>query len=390
MRVLHVYKDYYPVLGGIENHLRLVAEEQARRGLDVSVLVTNTARGTSVTTSNGVRIIRASRLAHVASTPLSLDFLSHLRREPADVIHLHFPYPPGEVGAWLLRADVPTVITYHSDVVRQKRILRLYAPLLERVLQHVDRIIVGSPQYLESSDYLRQLRDKCSIIPFGIDMAPFLQPNAAANVIRARFQQPAPDGQLGVTAARSGADHRPPSDARPLVLFVGRLRYYKGVEYLIEAMRDVDAILLIVGIGPMAEVWQELVRNLNLTDRIFFEGEVPDVELPAYYQIADLFVLPASHRSEAFGLVQLEAMATSTPVVSTELGTGTSFVNLDGVTGLAVPPRDSQALSQAIRRLLEQPGLRRQMGERGQQRVLERFTVDRMVDDIIEVYGSVR
>jgi glycosyltransferase involved in cell wall biosynthesis len=403
MRILHVYKDYYPVLGGIENHLRLVAEEQARRGLDVAVLVTNTGRGASVVQSNGVRVVRASRLAHVASTPLSLDFLRHLRREPADIVHLHFPYPPGELGAWLLRRRVPTVITYHSDVVRQRYILWLYAPFLRRILSHAEGIIAGSPQYVASSPYLRPVRDKCTIIPFGIDVAPFAQPDQEASAIRSRFQPTAsafhahpdevsaPAGGASAAPSRGSfeAVHGSLDRARPLVLFVGRLRYYKGLEYLIEAMRELDATLVVVGSGPMAAAWQGLVRNWSLTDRVFFAGEVPDAELPAYYQAADVFVLPASQRSEAFGLVQLEAMAAGTPVVSTELGTGTSFVNRDGETGLVVPPRDSQALVRALRRLLAQPELRRQMGERGRQRVLGRFTVDRMVDDIIDVYESI-
>jgi rhamnosyl/mannosyltransferase len=174
-----------------------------------------------------------------------------------------------------------------------------------------------------------------------------------------------------------------------VLLFVGWLRYYKGLDYLLDAMRHIDATLLVVGDGPMAEAWRELARNWGLQERVHFVGQVPDEELPAYYGAADLFVLPASHRSEAFGVVQLEAMAAGKPVVSTDLGTGTSFVNQDGMTGFVVAPRDAPALAGAINRLLEDPERRRSMGEAGRRRVLEHFTIGQMVDGVIGVYEEI-
>ena len=145
MKILHIYKDYHPVLGGIENHLRWLAEAQAARGHDVTVLVTNPA-GMQTTTSqeNGVRVIRAARLATVASTPISLAMPAILRGQRPDIVHLHFPYPLGEVSQWLLRRGRASVMTYHSDVVRQAGFLRLYGPLLRRVLRQMDRILPTS------------------------------------------------------------------------------------------------------------------------------------------------------------------------------------------------------------------------------------------------------
>lgn len=400
MRILHVYKDYHPLVGGIENHVRLLAEAQARRGLDVTVLVTGLSVRTIVTEMGGVRVIRAGRLAHLASTPLSLAFFTQLRRLRADITHLHFPYPPGEVANLVLRPSRWTVITYHSDVIRQRGILRLYTPLLRQILRRVDRIIATSPDYVESSPYLQEVVGKCRVVPLGIDPTPFLQPDVRVESIRARFhleahRSPIMAGQLAAEVAGSGASetgavseegaHR----AWPLVLFVGRLRYYKGLEYLLEAMRDIEATLLIIGSGPMAGQWQQLARNWGLQGRVHFLGELTDDELPAYYQAADVFVLPASHRSEAFGLVLLEAMAAGKPVVSTNLGTGTSFVNQDGRTGFVVPPRDAQALARAVNRLLADPSLRQSMGEHGRQRVMNHFTIDEMVDGIIGIYESV-
>lgn len=362
MRVLHIYKDYYPVLGGMENHIRLLAESQARQGLDVTVLVTSLGAHTEVEERAGVQVIKAARLAHVASTPLSLDFFAWLRRLQADIAHLHFPYPPGEIGNLLFQPGRRTVISYHSDVIRQRGILRFYNPLLWHVLRRADRIIAHSPQYIQSSPYLSRLADKCVLSPLGIDPAPF----------------------QNVEAERVAALRR--QYGNPLLLFVGRLRYYKGLQHLLHAMTRLEARLLVVGIGPMEAEWRTLAHDLGLDDRVVFLGEVADADLPAYYHACDVFVLPASHRSEAYGLVLLEAMAAGVPVVSTELGTGTSFVNRHGETGLVVPPCDPGGLVEAVHCLLADADLRARLGAQAHARVMAEFTHDRMVARIIELY----
>jgi rhamnosyl/mannosyltransferase len=363
MKILHVYKDYYPVLGGIENHVRLVAERQAAEGHDVTVLVTARGRAGSVETLNGVRVVKAVRLATVASTPLSLSLPLCLRRERPDLTHLHFPYPVGEVSQYVLGRGRPTVLTYHSDVVRQAGILRLYAPLMRRVLASVGRIIVSTPNYLQSSLFLQSFRAKCDVVPYGIDREPFMESS--------------PDDGRALRAQYGGG---------PLLLFVGVLRYYKGLSHLLEAMPRIPARLLLVGEGPMSVALRSQAETLGLGDKVVFVGRVEDRDLPAYYRAADIFVLPASERSEAFGLVQLEAMSSGLPVVSTELGTGTSYVNLHGESGLVVPPRDAGALEQAIVALLTDEALRRRLGEGALARSAL-FTVERMMSGIADVYA---
>ena len=365
MRILHIYKDYHPVMGGIENHLRWLAEAQAARGHDVTVLVTNPAGlETTVREENGVRVIRAARLATVASTPLSLSLPLILAREKPDIVHLQFPYPVGEVSQWLLRR-APTVISYQSDVVRQARILRFYNPLLKQALKQAARILASSPNYIQSSPWLRPLAHKCTVVPLAIDVSRFSAPRRAEVAsIRQRF---------------SG----------PILLFVGRLRYYKGLDYLIQAMKNVDATLLIVGSGPEAARLGAMSYELGVAHKVHFLGDISDALIPAYYQAADVFVLPSSHRSEAFGIVLLEAMAAGTPLISTELGTGTSWVNQDGVTGIVVPPRDPNALAGAIRRLLEDESLRRAMGVRAQARARAEFDLPALVERVERVYEEV-
>lgn len=368
MRVVHVYKDYAPIVGGIENHVRLLAEAQAEQGLDVTVLVTNPGRGgTTETQEKGVRVIRAARLATVASTPLSVALVAQLARLKPDIAHLHFPYPLGEVAQLLVGRSRRLVISYHSDIVRQRRLLALYRPMMERVLARADCLLVATPNYLATSETLARWRAKCAVLPYGIDQR--------------RFQRTGSED----AAVRRLRDAYGPG---PILLFVGVLRYYKGLSYLLEAMRHVDARLLVVGQGPMEPALRAQAQALALGDRVVFAGAVPDSELPAYYRAADAFVLPACERSEAFGLVLVEALASGLPLVTTELGTGTSYVNHHGETGIVVPPRDSQALASALQQLVDDSALRARLSQ-GARKQAERFTADRMVADVLSVYREV-
>ncbi len=362
MNVLHIYKAYPPVVGGIEHHLRLLAEAQARRNLDVTVLVASAVGRASVQEENGVRVIRARSWGTVASTPLSPGLVKWVRRIKPDVTHLQFPYPPGELAHRLFGRGRVTIVTYQSDIVRQRWLGKLYSPWIRRLLNSSDRVLATSPMYVQSSPYLRKMTKNCHIVPLGIDPRPF----------------------QSVDPQR--ADHIRRREGSPLVLFVGRLRYYKGVDVLIEAAPSIDARILVVGAGPMGQQWQHLAARSSAASRIRFLGQVPDDELPLYYAAADVVVLPSSHRSEAFGQVLLEAMATGRPVVSTELGTGTSFANQHGKTGMVVAVGDADALAKAVNTLLLDPERRRRMGANGRQRVLEEFHVEQMVDRTINLY----
>lgn len=362
MNILHIYKDYFPVLGGIENHIRLLAEAQAARGHTVSVLVTSRDAHTHIETLNGVRVIFAARLVTLLSTPLSLALFRCLRAETPDIAHLHFPYPLGEIAQHVVGRARGIVLTYHSDIIRQKITRALYHPLMRRILARVDRIIATSPNYVTSSPILARWKDKCVIVPLGIDPTPF-----------------------ECIPIEHSVHHE-----TTRLLFVGKLRYYKGVDFLLEALREVPrAHLTIVGTGPMEHAWRQRTQHLDIADRVHFAGEVPEADLPRYYAACDIFVLPASERSEAFGMVQLEAMAAGKPVICTELGTGTSFVNVNGETGLVVPARAPRALADAIARLSADADLRARMGAAGRARVRAEFTLEKMVTRILTVYEDV-
>lgn len=359
MRILHLYKDYFPVLGGIENHIKTLAEAQAAAGHQVSVLVTNPGREPARGRINGVEVIRTRRLATVASTPLTFGFPRALAAAGADVVHLHFPYPVGEVSQ-MLSGRGPYVVTYHSDVVRQQAILRLYRPLLWRFLRGAARVIATSSQYIASSRYLGPLAGKCAVVPLAVDPELFLK-----------------------------ADPLIPPAGLPSLLFVGRHRYYKGVDDLIRALPGLEARLLVAGDGPMRPLWQALAQEKGVAGRVHFLGDVGDADLPRLYASADVFVLPANSRAEAFGQVLLEAMAAGLPCVTTELSTGTSYVVQDGVTGFVVPPRNPAELARATGHLLDDAQLRRAMGQAGQARVLREFTIEKLVSRIEAIYQDV-
>jgi len=368
MNILYVYKDYYPVVGGIENHIRFLCSGlSGHPDIVPTVLVTSRSRTTTVEEIEGVRVIKAGRLATVSSAPISWSLFRWMRRLQPDITHLHFPYPIGELAYLLTGRSPKMVLTYHSDIVRQKYLLTVYKPFLYRVLARADKITVSSANYVHSSPYLRPLAGKCVVIPHGTDIERF----AETEEVRSRVQE---------IRQCQGA---------PLILFVGLLRYYKGLSYLIEAMGEVDAKLLVVGEGPMAREWQALSHRLKLDDRITFLGRVSENELVALYHACAVFVLPAIHRSESWGAVQIEAMACGKPVLCTELGTGTSFVNVHGETGLVVPPRDAAALGTALRSMLQDESLRLKLGLRARERARSEFSLRTMSDRIAELYAQV-
>src|SRR5262245_39090427 len=223
MRVLQVYKDYAPVVGGIESHLERLSLDLARKGVDLEVLVTAPGRQTGHWSHYEVGVTRAGRLATFASTPLSAALFREMARRKPDIVHLHHPYPIGEL-AWLLRSRAPAVISYHSDIVRQRTPLRVYRPFLKRLLAPARFILGNAPRYAESSPHLGHHLAKCRPVPWGIEVERYgPRPDLAEPAAAMRER-------LGV----------------PLVLFVGQLRYYKGVQHLLEAMRWVGGHLAVV------------------------------------------------------------------------------------------------------------------------------------------------
>ncbi|MHB1016863.1 MAG: glycosyltransferase [Coriobacteriia bacterium] len=390
MRITMLNKYYPPHLGGIEYHMRDLAVALSGAGHGVHAIVANEGRESTFETLDGVAVTRLGRLFAYASTPVALGMKRAIADEAAcperpDVFHLHFPYPWGEVSwlasrggrgalsGWRARHDVPTVLTYHSDIVRQRFLGAAYGPILRSLLDRVDLVIASSPDMVEHSEHLSRIADKCRVVPFGIHVEHF----AATPERTAR-------------AAGLRAEVTPSRGERPVVLFVGRLIYYKGADVLVRAMADVDADLVMIGRGPLRPELDALVENLGIGERVRFVEPVDDDDLAAWYHAADVFCLPSVARSEAFGLVQLEAHAAGTPVVSTRLTTGVPFVNPDGVTGLTVPPGDALALARALNTLVTDDALRTRLGTQAAERARRDFTISRMTADTVAVYDEAR
>jgi rhamnosyl/mannosyltransferase len=368
-RILHIYKDYFPpVRGGIENTINLMARRSLTE-FDVSVVVCAGSLPEGEEIIDGVRVVRVREWRRVWSAPIAPRLTRVLAEEArgADLLHFHHPNPTGDVAYLAAGVRKPYVITYHSDIVRQRAAMAAYRFVQERMMRAAAVIMPTSPNYIESSPWLRRHRDKCRVVPLGIEIERFERTPAVA--ARSREIR----GRLG----------------SPLVLFVGRLRYYKGLHFLVRAMRDVHASLVIIGSGPERERLEQQAAAEGVAAQVHFLGELDDVETVAHLHAADVFCLPSHLRSEAFGICQIEAMACGLPVVSTALDTGVPFVNQHGVTGLMVPPANPRALAEALNQLLGDENLRRQLGQQAQQRARTVFSADAMCARLHAVYAEV-
>ncbi len=312
-------------------------------------------------TVDGVPVTRVASFGRVGAVSLTPSLALWLSRASADVVVLHEPNPMALVACNLAPPDVPLVVWFHSEVMRPRWQYRLfYEPFLDRVLNRAARIVVSAPP-MRDVPALAGHRDKVTVLPFGLDPAGYPV-------------QPAPEPRAGQL---------------PTLLFVGRLVAYKGLDVLLRALVDVPASLVLVGDGPLREPLQQLARDLGVDDRVTFAGRVTDADRLAWFGRADLVVLPSVSRQEAFGMVQVEAMLTGRPVVSTGLPTGVPWVNQHGESGLIVPPGDSAALAGALRTLCADPALRARLGDGGRARASRLFTAERMCADFASLCRAV-
>jgi rhamnosyl/mannosyltransferase len=374
MRVLHFGRFYNDNFGGLERHVANLLEGLSG-SIHVANIVANERWDLDVVELPRYKVYKAPSLGLVASMPVCPTMPSLIRSlEKAghfDLYHLHFPDPMSHLALAALPGDRRVVISWHSDIVRQQGLLRLYRPFLNRIIDRASAIIAATPRHFSASTQLASSRhpDRFRVVPYGLDYTPYLAP------------------ELDAEAARIRAAH----DDRRIVFTVGRHVYYKGFEYLIRAMRNVadDVLLLLGGTGPLTEQYRRLTDELGLAARVRLLGRVPDDALPAHYRAAEVFCMPSVEPSEAFGLVQLEAMACARPVVGCELHNGATYVNQDGVTGLVVPPRDAPALAGALNTLLGDRRLAQRLGEAGRKRALTEFSLQKMWSGTLEVYREV-
>ena len=364
LKVLQVGKFYPPHMGGMETHLQALCN-QLRESVDLQVVVASDDASGTEETLDGVSVTRLPTRLMLASTPLCTGMISRIRAYSGEIVHLHLPNPMAILAYLASGHRGHLVVTYQSDVVRQKVLGPLFEPLLHAALRRCSAIIASSPNYLRSSPVLARHLDRCEVIPLGIPIEDFDHCDAAA-----------------IASIRQEFGDR-------LIISVGRLVYYKGFEYLIRAMTQVQGRLLIVGEGPLRAKLSALATQLGVADRICFLGNINHQRLVACYHAAAVFALASIARSEAYGIVQVEAMAAGLPVVNTNLDSGVPFVSLDEQTGLTVPPADVDALAAAINRLLDNPDLRAEFGRAAQLRAKQEFSVDVMAARTLSLYERI-
>lgn len=314
-----------------------------REWADVEALTNSRSGRTRVVDRDGTRVTEVGEWGRVQSAPASPLFPYYMRRLAGDVNVVHVPNPTAELGWLLARPRGRLVVRYQSDIVRQAAALRVYGPLQMQFLRKADIILVASEQYVATSPILAPLRDRCVVVPLGI--------------LPEEFQQPDPARVSALQEAYGG----------PFVLFSGRHRYYKGLEFLVRAAKGIRAPVVLAGEGPERARCEALARESGV--KAWFPGELSHADLVDHLHACAVFAFPSCERSEAYGISMLEAHACGKPVVATRLGTGVEFVNLDGQTGLNVAPRDPGALAEAINALLDDEPLRRRLGEQARRRV---------------------
>jgi O-antigen biosynthesis rhamnosyltransferase len=370
MRMLMLTQTFFPSVGGGIRYKSAIVDHFRAQGHTVDVLAISTDSRLKVDPDRNGTIVRAPQLLRIDSTQVAPSYVwlfGQLAPE-YDLLHFNFPSPMTELALLRHGARVrrqKKVVTYHADIVSAKRFSSVYNRFVTRpFLQRMDAIIVSSPKIAESSPHLAEHATKTNVIPFGIEPSAFVRKTNGSSV-------------------RGASDELS-------ILFVGRLARYKGIDVLLRALTRAPGRLTIVGEGPLRAGLEELVRSLGLSERVVFKGYIDDPELIECYHAADVLVLPSTDAGEAFGYVLLEAMICESALISTELGTGTSYVNKHEETGIVVPPGDAEALGAAIARLAGDRATLTRFKVAARRRVLERFTVQRMLGDTEALYASCR
>ena len=371
LRILEVNKAYYPHTGGIETLVKQYSEELgAMDGVEVKTLVCRDGKGVTVREDmNGVDLTRAGSFGTYFSCPVSLSFVRLFRKmaKNADVVHIHVPFPLADFALMLSGFRGRVVVSWHSDIVKQKKLMLLYKPFMRYLLKRADAVAVATEGHIKGSDYLPEFAEKCRIVPYGIT----------------------PEDYLRVERVPLLTEKCTDSDSVK-VFFTGRLVYYKGVEVLLKAFRYASKSrqkmeLFIAGTGELREKLEAMAERYGIADKVHFLGFLPDEQLKQAYADCDIFVLPSVVKSEAFGIVQLEAMIYGKPVINTALPSGVPYVSIHGETGLTVAPDDPKALAKALISLASDRDMRERYGNAAKERVMEHFCEEAVIQRLYDV-----
>jgi len=367
MRILHFFKTYYPdTTGGIEQVIFQLCQGSRALGIEGEVLTLSPDPSPARVQVADHQVTRVKENFNLASTGFSLSVFKQFKEmaAEADLVHFHFPWPLMDLVHFATRHGRPTVLSYHSDIIKQRTLLKLYTPLMNQFLGSMDRILVASPNYQRSSETLKPFADKTVVVPYGLNQAEY---PTVSDQTREQWRQRLPE---------------------KFFLFVGVLRYYKGLDSLLSALEGVDYPVVILGAGPQELELKAQAEKLQLRN-VLFVGRLDDEDKACLLQMCYALVFPSHLRSEAFGISLLEASMYGKPMISCEIGTGTTYVNIHEETGLAVPPNAPVALREAMRRLWDDPALTERFGANALLRFQRLFTADHMCATTAQVYREV-
>lgn len=359
LKVLEVNKAYFPHIGGIESLVKQYSEE-LQQYCTVKTLVCRDDKGkTFADNVNGIKIIRAGSIGTYFSCPVSMSFIRLFKKiaKNADIVHINVPFPLADIALFLSGYKGKVAVSWHSDIVRQKKLMIFYKPFLMYLLKRADVIFAATEGHIKYSDYLPKFMEKCRILPYGITPEDYL------DVERVPFLSEKLTDKSAVK-----------------VFFTGRLVYYKGVDVLLKAFTKIQGCeLFIAGTGELEKFLKSYAELHGLSRKVHFLGFLPDNELKQAYADCDIFVLPSVAKSEAFGIVQLEAMLYGKPVINTNLPSGVPYVSIHGKTGFTVPPSDAKALANAVNRLASNKNMREVMGKNARERVVRYFNEKKII-----------
>jgi rhamnosyl/mannosyltransferase len=367
--ILQIYRTYFPdTQGGIEEAIRQIAFTIKQHGFATRVLVpSNRVTVPDVVVVDGIEVHRVPELCEIASCNIYRSGFGKLKEliEWADIVHFHYPWPFQDIlnHLFIKSSDVKTVVTYHSDIVRQKLLGSLYSPLQNSFLGSVDKIVATSPQYAATSDVLRRFKDKVEIVPLGLDRA--LIPQSDGESL-AGVKQKVGEG---------------------FFLFVGVLRYYKGLDVFVEAAKLSNLPVVIAGAGPEMEALVKQVNRLGATNVVLM-GRVTDQEKAALFELAGCVVLPSTVRAEGFGVTLIEGLSFGNPLITCDINTGVSFVNEKGSTGLVAKPGCPHSLAEAMTTLFNNDEMRAQMSIAALHRFESLFSGDSLGARYASIYGD--
>lgn len=370
VKVLQLGK-FYPIIGGVEKVMYDLLSGLSMRGISCDMLCANHhigEKGHVVAVNNHARVICTKTWTKKMATMITPSMISQLRRIASqyDIIHVHHPDPMAALALMLSGYRGKVVLHWHSDILKQKYALKLYQPIQSWLIRRADRIVGTTPVYVQQSPFLQHVQDKCTYLPIGVDRLVW-DPVEVAK-IRRQYQ------------------------GKKIVFSLGRLVGYKGFKYLVDAANYLpeETMILIGGSGRLHDELQRQIQRDHLEDRVKLLGRISDEDLPNYYAACDLFCLSSIQKTEAFAIVQVEAMSCHKPIVATEIpGSGVSWVNEQDVSGENVAPGDSKALAAAINKILNDASLYQKYSEGAFQRYEDMFQIDDMINRCLLIYRQV-